>query len=134
MLKKTITYKDYNGVERTEDFFFNLTETELVKWEHSKIGGLSNIVERMVKSENNPEIIRLFESIIIMAYGEKSEDGRSFIKDEKITKAFMCCPAYDILFMELCSDEKAMTDFINGVLPSDLAAKVAEAEKAKNKN
>lgn len=116
MLKKTIKYKDYDGNEREEDFYFNFTEAELSEMELSVKGGLKQKLEAIVKAKNEPEIVKHFKEIILLAYGEKSPDGRQFIKSPELSKAFSYTPAYSILFMELASDADAAAKFINGVI------------------
>ena len=117
MLKKTITYRDYNDVERTEDFYFNLTKAEILEMEASKVGGLSNIIQTIVNSQDASEIIPLFKEIVLKAYGEKSLDGKRFVKNKEITEGFAQTEAYSQLFMELATDDKAATAFINGIMP-----------------
>lgn len=119
MLKKTVTYTDYNGVERTEDFYFNLSKAEAAEMELSVDGGLSQMLENIVKAKDNKQIITIFKEIILKSYGEKSQDGKRFIKSKEISEAFSQTEAYSELFMELALNEKAATEFINGVLPGN---------------
>ena len=116
MLKKSITYKDYNGVERTEDFYFNFTEAECMELEMGTTGGLTEMIEKIVNAKDSPAIIKVFKDIILKAYGEKSADGRQFIKSEEISKAFSQTEAYSILFMELATNTEAASEFINGIV------------------
>lgn len=120
MLKKTIAYVDYNGNERVEDFYFNLTKAEATEMELSVEGGLTKKLEDIVNSQNNKEIIALFKEIILKAYGEKSQDGKRFIKSEELSEAFSQTEAFSELFMELALDEKAAADFVNGILPANI--------------
>lgn len=120
MLKKTITYVDYNGNERVEDFYFNLTKAEATEMELSVEGGLTKKLEDIVNSQNNKEIIALFKEIILKAYGEKSQDGKRFIKSEELSEAFSQTEAFSELFMELALDGKASADFVNGILPANI--------------
>lgn len=120
MLKKTITYTDYNGLERTEDFRFNLTKTELMKWNLKTPGGLAARLERISQKYDVPEITKFLEETIDYAYGIVSDDGVRFIKDENLSKMFRQTDAYDQLFVDLLSDEKKLTAFINGLLPQEL--------------
>lgn len=117
MLKKTITYTDYNGAERTEDFYFNLTEAEVVEMQYSIGGGLKERLERIVKTQDQPAILREFKKLILMAYGEKSDDGKQFMKSEEISKRFECTEAYSNLFMELATDADKASEFVNGIVP-----------------
>ena len=119
MLKKTITYTDYNNVERTEDFYFNLTKAEIMELEMSTTGGLAEMINRIVAAQDAPAIIDVFKKLVLKAYGEKSPDGRRFIKTPEIAAAFSQTEAYSILFMELATDAKAASDFVNGIVPSE---------------
>lgn len=118
MLKKTITYTDYNGKERTEDFYFNLTKAEIVEMELSTTGGMAKHIEKLSKEEDGGKIIELFKSVIEKAYGVKSEDGRRFKKSKELFLEFAETPAYDILFMELSQDAKLAAAFMNGIIPT----------------
>lgn len=126
MLKKTITYTDYNGVERTEDFYFNLSKNEVVKMQTSVKGGYDAQLKSIAADLNGAAIMEFFEDLIKKSYGEKSEDGRRFMKSEAISTAFMETPAYDVLFEELVTNDKAGADFVNAIFPSELAEKVAQ--------
>lgn len=117
MVKKTITYTDYDGVERTEDFYFNLSKSELIKMEYGTEGGLTKILKKIADSKDTTEIMRYFDEILSKAYGEKSLDGKRFIKSKELYEAFAQTNAYDILFMELFSDTDKMTSFIKGIVP-----------------
>lgn len=130
MLKKTITYTDFNGNKRTEDFWFNLTKTELTEWELTSEGGLGNMIEKITKSNDNKQIIELFKTVVLKAYGEKSEDGRRFVKSQEIRDAFEQSAAYDELFMELLINETSAAEFINGLIPSDLAEKLKSSNSS----
>lgn len=120
MLKKTVTYVDYNGVERTEDFYFNLTKAEVAEMEMSVQGGFSKMLEEIVASKDNVQIVNLFKQMVLKSYGEKSPDGRRFVKSEEIAQAFAQTEAYSEIFMELALDEKKAADFVNGILPANL--------------
>jgi hypothetical protein len=126
MLKKKITYTDFNGRERTEDFYFNLTQAELAQLESSVPGGISEYIQQIKDSENVPELVNLFKKIILMSYGEKSEDGKRFMKKkngELLADVFESTEAFSVLFMELATNEDAATQFINGIVPKDAAPK-----------
>ena len=120
MLKKTVTYVDYNGVERTEDCYFNLSKAEVTEMELSVEGGFSKMLEEIVKSNDNVRIIELFKEMVLKAYGEKSADGRRFIKSKELSEAFSQTEAYSEIFMELALDEKAAAAFVNGIMPANL--------------
>lgn len=119
MLKKTITYTDYNGTQRTEDFYFHLSMAEITEMEMSTDGGFAEMIKRIVAAQDTPAIIAIFKDLIFKAYGEKSPDGKRFIKSEEISTAFSQTEAYSKLFMELATDAKAAADFVNGIIPTN---------------
>ena len=119
MLKKTITYTDYNGDERKEDFYFNLSKAELMEMELSTSGGLAEMISKIVAERNIPKIVEIFKELILKAYGEKSPDGRRFIKTKALSEEFSQTEAYSELFMELATDDKAAAAFINGIIQVD---------------
>lgn len=118
MVKETITYTDYNGVERTEDFYFNFNKAEVAELEMSTTGGLTKMIENIVKAQDFPTIIKLFKDLVLKAYGEKSADGKRFIKTQELRDAFEQTEAYSILFMQLATDDKKAADFFNQVIPA----------------
>ena len=120
MLKKTITYVDYNGVEKTEDFYFNLSKAEVAEMELSVQGGFSKMLEEIVASKDNVQIVNLFKQMVLKSYGEKSPDGRRFIKSEEIAQAFAQTEAYSEIFMELALNEDKAAEFVNGIMPANL--------------
>ena len=120
MLKKTVTYVDYNGGERPEDFYFNLSKAEVTEMELSVEGGFSKMLEEIVKSNDNARILELFKEMVLKAYGEKSADGRRFVKSKELSEAFSQTEAYSEIFMELAMDEKAAAAFVNGIMPANL--------------
>lgn len=130
MLKETRTYTDYNGVERTEDFYFNFTKAELAEKHLASNEGLSEMLKRIVDSKNNKEIVDTFKEIILEAYGEKSEDGKRFIKSKELSKAFSETPVYSDLFMELATDDEKASRFIHGILPPDWDKQATEKKDA----
>lgn len=120
MLKKTITYTDYNGNERKEDFYFNLSKAEIMEMEMSTTGGLAEMIQKVVATQDAPAIIKIFKDLVLKAYGEKSADGKRFIKNEELATAFSQTEAYSILFMELATDADAAAKFVNGIVPADI--------------
>lgn len=127
MLKETIKYTDYNGVEREEDFYFNLTEAELAEMELGVEGGLTSMIDKIVKAQSLPELIKVFKDIILRSYGEKSPDGRRFIKNDEVREAFSQTEAYSILFMKLANDDIAAANFVKGILPKERASALEES-------
>lgn len=117
MIKKTIKYTDYNGVEREEDFYFNLNEAEVAELEYSVEGSMSELMKSISTAQDMATIIQTFKTIIRKSYGIKSPDGRRFMKSEEISDSFCQTPAYPILFMELASDDVAGAAFVNGIMP-----------------
>lgn len=126
MIKKTITYTDFNGGERTEDFYFHLTKAEITKMEMSVNGGMAERIQRIVSAQDQPAIIEVFEDLIKKSYGVKTPDGRGFVKRKEDLEAFMATEAYSQLFMELATDSDAASKFVNGIIPADLSKKIAE--------
>ena len=118
MLKKTITYVDYNGTERKEDFYFNLSKAEIMEMEMGTTGGMVEMINRIVAAQDAPAIIDVFKKMILRAYGEKSADGKRFIKSKEISEAFSQTEAYSQLFMELATDADAASKFVNGIVPA----------------
>lgn len=118
MLKKEITYKDFNEVERTETFYFNLTQSEIAEMELSTPGGLVEKINRIVATKNGEEIMAFFKAFILQAYGEKSPDGVHFIKGEEVSRMFSFTGAYDVLFMELVTDPEKAAAFLNAIIPA----------------
>lgn len=119
MFKKTITYKDYNDEERTEDFYFNLSRAEVTEMELSTEGGLGATIERITKAKDVPAIVAIFKDLILRSYGQKSPDGKRFIKSKALSEEFSQTEAYSALFMELATDSNMASAFINGILPTD---------------
>ena len=118
MLKKKITYVDYDGVERTEEFHFNLNKAELTQMEMSKEGGLVKTIEKIVETNDSKQLVDIFTELILKSYGEKSVDGKRFIKNQELTDAFSQTEAYSELFMLLATDADEAAAFVNGITQS----------------
>lgn len=129
MLKKTYTYTDWNGKERTEDFYFHLSKSKLSEMDLKK-GGYAEWVEEIIAAKDNETLVETFKKTILASYGEIAPDGRRFIQSDELSEAFSQTPAYDMLFMELISSADAAAKFFNSIVPEDVK-KAAEAEKAK---
>ena len=123
MLKKTIKYTDYDGNEREEDFYFNLNKAEVTEMELSKQGGLSEYIKRIVAAQDAPSLIELFKELICKSYGEKSLDGKRFVKSKELTEEFTQTEAYAELFIELASNAEEATKFVNGIMPKNMNVK-----------
>ena len=123
MLKKTIKYTDYNGETREEDFYFNLNKAEVTELELSKQGGLSEYIKRIVAAQDAPSLVELFKELICKSYGEKSLDGKRFVKSKELTEEFTQTEAYAELFVELASNAEEATKFVNGIMPKNMNVK-----------
>lgn len=121
MLKKTIEYEDYNGVKRSEDYYFNLSKAELMEMELGTTGGYAEMIRKIISAQDTPSLVNLFKDLILKSYGEKSPDGRRFIKSSELSTAFSQTEAFSTLFMELATDSDAAADFVNGLIPADLS-------------
>ena len=126
MYKYTATYTDYDGVERTEDFLFNLSEAEIVEMECGVTGGMQRMLEQIVAAKDTKRIMDVFKDLIKRAYGVKSPDGRRFEKDEKLSKEFTETPVYSDMFMKFARDADAAAEFVNKIIPQSVAAEVAK--------
>lgn len=126
MLKKTIKYTDFNGVERTQDFYFYLSKTDLTKLNARVEGGIQNKFEKMINKIDVKELVATVDELILSSYGERSDDGVRFIKSAELSKEFSQTNAYDELFMSLINDPDALADFIKKILPQELQAKIDE--------
>jgi len=131
MIMKTITYTDYDGVERTESFYFNLSKAELVTMDLEVEGGFRKKLEKVIEAQNPKELIDIFKDIIYRSYGEKSPDGRRFIKSKALSDGFTQTEAYSELFMELATNEKSAEAFIKGIMPAGLVDESAIPQPAK---
>ena len=134
MRKETITYKDYDGEERTEDFYFNLNKAELLEMEMSWDGGLQKVLRKITQERDNKRIIEMFKMIILRAYGEKSLDGRRFLKVDDdgrslAQKNFVPTEAYSYLFTKLATDDKYAADFVNQIIPENADDEVADKKE-----
>ena len=129
MLKKTITYTDYDGIERTEDFFFNLSKAEVAEMELSRNGGIQRLLQQIAMTQDRKRLVELFKEIILKSYGEKSLDGRRFVKSKELSDAFSQTEAYSELFIQLATDQDAASKFVNGVLPQSGEVDPGKAEE-----
>lgn len=126
MLKKTITYRDFNDEEHTEDFYFNLTKAEILEMNLSTYGGLDKMIEKIIATQDTPKIIAMFKDLVLRSYGEKSDDGKRFIKTDEVREAFSQTQAYSDIFMELSTNEQAAIEFVNGIVPKDIAESIPD--------
>lgn len=128
MLKKTITYTDYNGVERKEDFYFNLSKAEIMEMEMGTTGGLSAMINKVVAAQDSVAIIKIFKDLVLKAYGVKSDDGKRFIKSPELSEEFSQTEAYSILFMDLATNSDDAAKFVNGIVPADVSKQLADEQ------
>lgn len=120
MFKKTVTYTDYNDVKRTETFYFNFTKAEILEMELGTVGGLSAMIQGIIDAKDTPALIKVFKELVLKAYGEKSADGKRFIKSPELSEQFAQTEAYSDIFMELATDDVAAAAFVKGVTPEGL--------------
>ena len=132
MYIKSITYTDYDGEERTENFCFNLSKAEIAEMQLSSIGGLDQMIKDIIAAKDNAKLVQLFKDLVLKAYGVKSPDGRRFIKSDELREEFSQTEAYSELFMELVSDAEAAADFINKITPN-IPGKEEAFQKEKEK-
>ena len=125
MVVEKIKYTDFNGLEREEEFMFNLTEAEITEMELTTDGGLSDSIKKIIAAQDTPEIIKVFKMLLLKSYGEKSADGRRFVKSEELSEEFSQTNAYSQLFMKLATDDKAAVAFINGIMPDSMQEKAS---------
>lgn len=125
MLKQTRTYTDYNGFQRTEDFYFNLSKAEIMEMELSTTGGMQQMVNKIIAAQDTPELVKIFKELLLKSYGEKSADGKRFIKSRELSDAFEQTEAYSDLFMELATDSDKASAFINGITPKEISKEVS---------
>lgn len=134
MLKKSISYVDFNGDKQVDECYFNLSKSELTQMEMSEKGGFENYIQKIIEEKDNKKIYALFKEIVLSSYGEKSADGRSFIKKKlvdgqmvNLRDEFEQTMAFDTLMMELIAGgEKAVADFINKLIPKELQEELAK--------
>ena len=125
MVVEKIKYTDFNGLEREEEFMFNLTEAEITEMELTTDGGLSDSIKKIIAAQDTPQIIKVFKMLLLKSYGEKSADGRRFVKSEELSEEFSQTNAYSQLVMTLATDDKAAVAFINGIMPDSMQEKAA---------
>jgi len=118
MLKKTMTFKDYDGLDRTEDFYFNLSQAEVLEMEMGITGGLAEMIKKIISTSDVPKIVAVFKDLIVKSYGERDPNGKRFIKSPELTLAFCQTEAYSDLFMELSTQDEKAAEFVNGIIPA----------------
>lgn len=131
MIKKTVTYTDFNGTKRTEAHYFHFSQAELLDMEMSVDGGFAERIQKIVDAKDQKELLKVIKKFVYDAYGVKSDDGRRFQKSVEIKEAFVESPAYSEIFMELVTNDEAAAEFVNGVIPDDMKEKYAAAVAAK---
>ena len=117
----TKTYRDWNDVERTEDFRFNLTKAALMEMQYEQEGGMREYLQKIIDAKDQKELMRMFKDLVLRAYGEKSDDGKYFIQNEATKARFAATPVYSEIFMELSTDSDKASAFVNGIMPADIS-------------
>lgn len=121
MYKKTVTYEDYDGIERTETFYFNLSKAELLEMELNRDGGLGNLIQKIIDEKDTRRMISIFKDIMNRSYGVKSDDGKRFVKNKAVLDAFVESPAYSDIYIELVTNADEAISFINGIMPYEMS-------------
>ena len=134
MIKKTVTYTDYNGEQRTETFYFHYTEAEILDMEMSEEGSFADRIQRIIDAKDKTALMKLIKKFVIDEYGVKSEDGKRFMKNDELKTAFLECPAYSDIFMEMVTNDEIAAEFVNGVIPSTMKDRVAKLSNGKSTN
>lgn len=134
MIKKTVTYEDYNGEKRTETFYFHYTEAEILDMEMSEEGSFAERIQRIIDAKDKTALMKLVKKFVIDAYGVKSEDGKRFMKNDEVKAAFLECPAYSDIFMDMVTNDELAAEFVNGVIPNTMQDRVAKLAIAKPNN
>lgn len=132
MIKKTITYKDFNDKERTENFYFHFSQAELLDMEMDVDGGFAERIQKMIDTKDQKELLKIIKKFVYDAYGVKSDDGKRFMKNPEVKAEFIESPAYSIIFMELVTNDQVAAEFVNGVIPDDMKSQYAAALKKAN--
>ena len=133
MFKRPITYEDFNGDTATEEFYFNLTKSEIVELEVGYDGGLEATIQRIIKAQDNKALLNEFKKLVLLSYGVKSDDGKRFIKNDELREAFSQTAAYDALFIELATNDDSAATFIKGIVPKEFAKEIERVEKEEKK-
>lgn len=134
MIKKTVTYTDYNGESRTETFYFHYTEAEILDMEMSEEGSFTERIQRIIDAKDKTALMKLIKKFVIDAYGVKSEDGKRFMKNDEVKAAFVECPAYSDIFMDMVTNDELAAEFVNGVIPNTMRDRVAKLSAEKSVN
>lgn len=116
MLIKEITYTDYNGNKRTEKFYFNISKAEIIKMDLQTPGGMKEKIETIINRQDIPKVAEMFEEIIMLSYGEKSDDGKYFKKSRELSETFTHTEAYSNLLVELISNPDKAAEFVREVI------------------
>ena len=125
MIKQDITYTNFEGEQETETLYFHLNKVELMEMQVSEKRGLAQYITDIQKAENNKEIFRLFKEIVLRAYGERSEDGKKFIKNERLREEFEGSLAYEELMVKIVTEADFAAKFVNGIMPAGMADQIA---------
>lgn len=127
MLVKKIKYTDFNGNEREEEFYFNLSKAELIEMELKTNGGFDTMLRKIISQQDSKKIVEIFKDLILKAYGVKSDDGRRFIKSKELSEEFSQTNAYNDLFLELTTNADKAKEFVNGIIDPSLQGELKKA-------
>lgn len=129
MLAKKISYMDYNGNQREDTFYFNLNKAEIMEMELGVVGGMTQLINMMIAQEDGPGLAKFYKDMILKAYGEKSLDGKRFVKNQELRDAFEQTDAYSELYMELVTDQEKASEFVKGIMPAQPVQTTGDHEK-----
>lgn len=128
MIKKTVTFTDFNEETRTEDFYFHMSAEELFRFQAGTAGGMDKFIQNIVDAKDVPELVRLFTTLLDISYGVRTHTG-GFKKSPEALEEFKSLPAYSAIFMDLATNDKSAAEFVNGLVPKDLAEKLSRPEE-----
>ena len=120
MFTKTLTYTDFDDNERTETLRFNLSEPEIIEMQSSYPGGLEKMLQKIVEEKDEQKLLAMFKELILKSYGEKTPDGRRFIKSKEMSEAFSQTRAYEQFYMEIIRDTDLAIEFTNKIMPKSV--------------
>ena len=130
MIKETLTYVDYNGVERTEDFYFHLSKAEILDIETTMPNGsIEEWANSIFATREYDKLWKLFSNLVKQSYGIKSADGRRFMKSEEISKEFSETEAYPVLIEKFLTEPDFASNFFNSLVTNVEKTSAAPAIK-----
>lgn len=124
MLKKRITYTNFEDEEVTETFYFNLTKADLMEMEVSKRGGLNGYIERIQETNDAGLVFEELKSLMSRSVGRLAPDGRGFSRSQQIRDEFMNSEAFSNFILEMLTDPQLAAEFIQGLIPKNIESEV----------